>query len=47
MAIGKCTAVFSGIFLVCGITWEDLSMEEIFIGEETFSEGGAGFFSII
>ena len=27
--------------------WGDLSMEEHFIGEETFSGGGAGFSSII
>ena len=30
-----------------GVTWEDLSMEERFIGEETFNGGGAGVSSII
>jgi hypothetical protein len=30
-----------------GVTWEDLSMEEFFIEEEIFYEGGAGFPSII
>ena len=29
-----------------GVTWEDLSMEQILMGEETFNEGGAGFISI-
>ena len=29
-----------------GVTWEDLSMEEFFMGEENFNEGGAGFSSI-
>ena len=32
---------------VGGGTWEDLSMEKLFMGEETFNEGGAGFFCII
>ena len=30
-----------------GVTWEDLSMEKLLMGEETFNEGGAVFFSII
>ena len=30
-----------------GVKLEDLSMEERFIGEETFNGGGAGFSSII
>ena len=30
-----------------GGTWEDLSMEERFIGEETFDGGDTGFSSII
>ena len=30
-----------------GGTWEDLSMEKLLMGEETFNEGGAGFSSII
>ena len=29
------------------MTWEELFMEEIFMGEEIFHEGGAGFSSII
>ena len=32
---------------VGGATWEDLSMEKLLMGEETFNEGGIGFFSII
>ena len=55
MVTGKCTDVFSGIFLVWegelrgggGVTWEDLSTEKFLMGEETFNEGGAGFSSII
>ena len=27
-----------------GVTWEDLSMEKLLMWEETFNEGGAGFF---
>ena len=30
-----------------GVTWEDLSMEELLMGEENFNGGGAGFSSII
>ena len=30
-----------------GVTWEDLSMEELLMGEETLNGGGAGFFCII
>ena len=30
-----------------GFTWEDLTMEELLMGEETFNGGGAGFSSII
>ena len=29
------------------MTREDLSMEKLFMREETFNEGGAGFFFII
>ena len=54
MVTGKCTDVFRGIFWFGGrveggrgVTWEDLSMEERFIGEETFNGEGAGFSSII
>ena len=54
MVTGKCTDVFTGIFLVGGggeklkgVTWEDLSMEECVMGEENFNERGAGFSSII
>ena len=53
MVTGKCTDVFRGIFFVGGrvegggVTREDLSMEELLMGEETFNEGGAGFSSII
>ena len=56
MVTGKCTDVFRGIFFCLGgrvevggggVTREDLSMEKLLIGEETFNEGGAGFFCII
>ena len=55
MVTVKCTDVFGGFFFfglggkveVEGGTWEDLSMEKLLIGEETFNEEGAGFFSII
>jgi len=30
-----------------GVTWEDLFMEELIMGEATFNGGGAGFSSII
>ena len=30
-----------------GLLWEDISMEKLFMGEENFNEGGAGFSSII
>ena len=30
-----------------GVTWEDLSLEELLMGEENFNEGGARFSSII
>ena len=51
MVTGKCTDVFRGIFGLGGgelrvVTWEDLSMEELLMGEETFNGGGAGFSSI-
>ena len=42
MATGKCTDVFRG----GGVTWKDISMEELLMGEENFNEGGAGFSSI-
>ena len=53
MVTGKCKDGFRGIFLVGGgelrgrVTWEDLSMEELLMGEETFNGGGAGFSSSI
>ena len=54
MVTEMCTDVFRGIFFCFlrggveeGVTWEDISMEELLMGEETFSEGGAGFSSII
>ena len=51
MVTGKCTDVFRGIFLV----WEgDLRWGyggsfhgKLLMGEETFNEGGAGFFNFI
>ena len=55
MVIGKCTDVFRGIFLVLGVgmrgwgegdMWEDISLEEYFMGEEKFNEKGAGISSI-
>ena len=52
MVTGKCTDVIRGIFLVWvwgsgeGAIWEDLSLEEYFMGEEKFNEKGAGFSSI-
>ena len=53
MVIWKRTDVFRGIFWFGGElrggggTWEDLSMEELLMGEETFNGGIAGFSSII
>ena len=58
MVTRKCTDVFRGIFFGLGggelrweeATWEDLSIEELLMGEEKappFNEGGAGFSSII
>ena len=55
MVTGKCTDVFREIFFLVwegesrwkGVTREDLSMEKLLMGEETFNEGGAGFFCII
>ena len=54
MVTGKFTDVFRGIFMVWekelswgGGMWEDISMEKLLMGEETFNEVGAGFFSII
>ena len=29
-----------------GVTWEDLSMKKLLMGEETFNEGGAGFLAL-
>ena len=52
MVTGKCTDVIRGIFLVRvwgsgeGAIWEDLSLEEYFMGEEKFNEKGAGLSSI-
>ena len=55
MVTGKRTDVFRFFFFGLGgrvevgggVTWEDLSMEKLLMGEETFNEGGAGFFSVI
>ena len=53
MVTGKCTNVFRGIFFCLGgdlrggVTWEDIYMEKLVMGEENFNEGGAGFSSII
>ena len=30
-----------------GVTWEDISMEKLPMGEGNFNEGGSGFSSII
>ena len=38
---------FLGGKLRGGVKWEDLSMEELLMGKETFNGGGAGFSSII
>ena len=52
MVTGKCTDIIRGIFLVWvwgsgeGVIWEDLSLEEYFMGEEKFNEKGAGLSSI-
>ena len=52
MVSGKCTDVIRGNFWFgCGgsgegAIWEDLSLEEYFMGEEKFNEKGAGFSSI-
>ena len=52
MVTGKCTDVIRGIFLVWvwgsgeGAIWEDLSLEEYFMGEDKFNGKGAGFSSI-
>ena len=50
MVTEKCTDVltfFGGRFEGGGVTWEDISMEKLIMGEENFNEGGAGFSSII
>ena len=53
MVTGKCTDVFKGIFGLgrgraeWGVTREDMSMQELIMGEENFNERGAGFSSII
>ena len=53
MVTGKCTDVFRGIFCFrqgresLGATWEDISMQEILMGEENFNEVGEGFSNII
>ena len=52
MVNGKCTDVIRGFFLVWvwgsgeGAIWEDLSLEEYFMGEEKFNEKGTGLSSI-
>ena len=33
--------------LIQGVTWEDISMEKLLMGEENFNEGGTGFSCII
>ena len=54
MVIMKCTDAFRGTFLRWdgsgpgeGVKWEDLSMEELIMGEKNFHEECAGFSSII
>ena len=54
MIIWKCTDYLWDFFGVGGIvevgggvTWEDVSMEKLLMGEETFNEGAQDFFSII
>ena len=53
MVTGKCTDVFRGIFFGFGgylrgrVTGEDLSMEELLMGEETFDGGDTAFSSIL
>ena len=32
---------------VRGVSWEDISMKKLLMGEDNFNEGGAGFSSII
>ena len=50
MVTGKCTDVFSffglGGELRGGGTWEDLSMEELLMGKETFMEGAQDFLAL-
>ena len=51
MVTGKCTDVIRGFFGLGvgfrgGAIWEDLSLEEYFMGEEKFNEKGAGLSSI-
>ena len=50
MVTGKCTD-FSGGFFWLGESWgegyvEDLSMEELLMGEETFNGGAQGFLAL-
>ena len=42
---------FQGIYFglggdLKGVTWENIYTEKLFMGEENFNEGGAGFSSI-
>ena len=52
MVIGKNRDVFRGIFfwigkgLRGGVTWEDLSMEELLMEEETFNGGAQDFLAL-
>ena len=51
MVTGKCTDVFRGIFCLRrrfegGITWEDISMEKLVMGEKNFNEGAQGFLAL-
>ena len=52
MVTGQCTDVIRGIFLVWvwgsgeGTIWEDLFLEEYFMGEEKFNQKGTGLSSI-
>jgi len=43
MVTGKCTDVFTGILLFRGrfeggVTWEDISVEKLVMGEENFND---------
>ena len=52
MVTWKSTDVFRGIFFALGgrvkgrVTWEDISMEELFMGENNFNEGARDFLAL-